>query len=238
MSFASPEIQNRILKLKQQFEEIDTQTPPNLTIDKGNLDSHFLSVRLAVISNFLRTLENSLDQISICFEVSRAIFFFQNNIVNNPEFWAEERGVNQMLCSNNFKMAIADMQSAEDRLNVETEILKAQHGANQTAVKSVLSLIEKYKLLVGRFHEAATFLTEMEGRQKSGLPLYDSDQCPDIGTILPEAYLKSLNLKSSQNAEGAIRLNLELVESSFESIYLTITVLGLIPRTTIDELAL
>ena len=214
MSFTDPQLQKRIQNLKDQFEVIDSEDKyPKLS------DRDDLTIRLAVISNLLRTMQGSLDQISICFEVSKAMFFYKDAIVNSPEFWAEEQSVNQMLCSNNFKMAKMDMEESGKRLDAEVTLLQAQQGVNQDSVMKVLGFVDGYQRLVGRFHEYASALTEAQGRSTMSLPLYDADQKPQFREIGPEAYLKSLHMKSSQNAGAALINNADLAESLYASIH-------------------
>ncbi len=214
MSFTDPELQVRIQNLKDQFEVIDFESESQSMVDQDDF-----SIRLAVISNLFKTMEASLDQISVCFEVSKAMFFYKDAIVNNLEFWAEERVVNQMLCSNNFRMANVDMDEAGKRLNAEVGFMQAQQGANQDSVMKVLGLVEGYQTLVGRFHEHTSFLTEAQGRSNMNLPLYDADQKPQIGEVSPEAYLKSLHMRSSQNTDAALVKNADLADSFFASIH-------------------
>lgn len=224
MDFTSPELRERIQNLKQQFEKVGTAPAASHNSTNGtslfsqnefNLAQRYFCIRLAVIENLFKAMETSLDQISICFEVSKAMFFYQDAIVNNPEFWQEEQGVNQMLCSNNFKMAKADIQEAGDRLNYEVGFLQAGQYTNQDTVLQTLEHVEKYQKLVGRFHEYVGVLTEMDGRREAALAPFDPDQKPEIGDTNPESYLKGIHRKSSQNAESAMMYNADLADSYF-----------------------
>lgn len=213
MSFTDPQLQARMQNLRSRFEEIDCEADCHAVSDQDDF-----SIRLAIILNLFRTMETSLDQISICFEVSKAMFFYQDEIVKNLEFWEEEYGVNQMLLSNNFKMAQADMTEAEKRLLFEVATMKAQQGSDQNSLSKVMGLVDGYQKLVGRFHECPVSLTEEEGRQNMNLPPYDADQKPQLGAVSPEAYLKSLHMQSSENAATALVCNVETAELLFASI--------------------
>ena len=201
MSFTAPELQARIQSLKNSFEEIDCGVQ-SATIS----DEDYCGIRLAVISNLFRTMETSLDQISICFEVSKAMFFYQDAIVYNPEFWAEEGGVNQMLRSNNFEMARVDMAELGDRLNFETKLVESQQGENQDSVLNLLNLVDGYQKLVGRFDECVAALVEMDERKNMNLSSYDEDQKVEINGKTPEAYLKALHMRSSKMQRGRLQI--------------------------------
>lgn len=239
MSYTDSSLQIRIQQLRTQFEKVDSADwPSDQENDQEALFSLHATIRLAVISNLLKTMENSLDHISICFEVSRAMYFYQDEISRDVDFWTEERRVNQMLCSNNFKMAIADMQTLGTKLNAQLTLLQPLQEADQAAIKATILLVDKYKELVGRFNEAAEFLNEMRERQRNGYVLFNPDQRPDIKGQSPESCLKSLHLESSQRSDEAITLNVDLAESLFESARLTKIMIELDSQDLNQELAL
>lgn len=197
----------QINALKEQFEALDH---PVEDVGVGVIQGVDLSaLRLAIALNAMNTFEVSLDQISICFDVSKVMFFYADEIVKNPKFWDEENWVNRYLASNNFKMAKSDMEFVETVLNQQIGYIQSTPNPKQSEVLSTLNVADRYHHLVGRFHEATGTLTELDGRRELCQPLYDEDQKPDMQLSDAEASLKNLNLLSSQNAEYAISRNID-----------------------------
>lgn len=206
--------------LKDRFERMDHDQVLDgsaVSISPQMFEARLATIRLAIAGHALDTLETALDQISICFEVSKMMFFYADAIVQNPEFWEEEKWVNRTLASNNFKMAKEDMEFAGNTINQEVLRLQAAQQPVQEEVLVTLDAVNRYQQLVGRFHEAASVLTELDGRQKSGVPLYDADQKPDLRDMSAEAVLKRMHLSSFQNAGTAIRQNVEAASSCMEA---------------------
>jgi len=218
MSFATPKLKARIDAVKARYESFSRGTPAPISFrqkDESEYDyeARYFSARMGVITNLIRTLKCSADQISICFAVSQAMFFYQDEIANNPELWSEEQRDNEMYLYNSFKMAMEDNDDIRDKLAAEAELLSATKGANRGKETVVHNLLMDHKILVDRLREYSGVMAKLAVREEGGLSLYDVDQKPKLGAIFtPEDYLKGLHSRSVQNASLGLEFNAAIAE--------------------------
>lgn len=173
-----------------------------------------LILRMGVISNLLDTLKTSLDQIFICFEMSRMMFFYGDLLREQPDSLLCDQDANFWICSNHFAMASRDIEFLNVKIGAEiSRWTDCRDGGDANNLEDILTVLRKnarrHHGLVWLFREATRTLEELGMRSSEGELLYDQNQKPDLGGCGVRETLKELYMRSSQKIATAITDNIQ-----------------------------
>jgi hypothetical protein len=200
-------------KIGQGLSFADMGDEGLLNEQANNVAERFMTLHLAIMKHTLNGMDLALDQIATCFTVTKTMYFYQKEIVDNLDFWIEEDAINGLLSNNNRQMSFADMKFIEAVIKSIIIPLKDSHRDEAPSDLNRLELVNHYIRLVPRIDEENAVIFDLEERAQAGLELFPIDQKPKIEEgSTPEKTLKAIHWKSAINAEMALEQNLKAAQ--------------------------